>query len=59
MDAAIRYKFKKSNSIIELAAVNLTNQLFYTTIYVSGNSLSQNSYTLRPRMLIARLSVSL
>lgn len=55
-DAYIRYKILKPFTDLEFSCQNLTNTDAFTMVYTSANVLATNSFRLRPRMWLLRIS---
>jgi hypothetical protein len=58
-DFRSQYKFPHKDLMLEIAFTNITNQQRFTTIYTSQNSLTTVSQSLRPRMILASMYITL
>lgn len=55
-DASWVYKINKWHSDLELGVTNLTNASNYRTVYLVQNTLTENVFFLRPRMIIGKIT---
>jgi hypothetical protein len=53
-DASLLFKANKLRTDFSLEVFNIANTKQYSSIYLSGNNLSQNNYNIRPRMLLIK-----
>lgn len=53
-DASVRYKMNKIKTDFVVEVLNIANVTNYTTINVSANNLTQNSFAIRPRMFLVK-----
>lgn len=56
-DVSVRYRLLKKSTDLELSCTNITNSSFFTSLYVSDNSISESKYFLRPRTVFLRVSI--
>lgn len=54
-DASLQYKFNKIKTDIVLEVMNIANVNQYSTINISANNIVQNSFAIRPRMLLLKV----
>ena len=55
-DASWVYKINKWHSDLELGVTNFTNSSNYRTVYLVQNTLTENVFLLRPRMIIGKIT---
>ncbi|MBW4890324.1 TonB-dependent receptor [Mucilaginibacter sp. HMF5004] len=54
-DFAIKYKFNKIKTDVELSAVNLFDTKTYSALYLSANNFTSNTYTIPGRYILMKL----